>query len=245
MTSEILVTIPNFEKYNPRKDVKSSSWFRMENDFFLDPDIFGLNLQEKIVYIYLITQASKSNGKQFKLNISLCASVLSIKISDFEESLKKLNDINKITFTNADERARTRTCLRTDERTDVRYHADEREKEKTKLNYTPHDFEADFNAYKPPTYPVQTLSGASCREFIETVKKYPDRETWLKVLKLAFESYFVEQGRKVKISKIVNEEIFTKILNGEYTDEKTGYKSKYEKSDEEQLQEIINQAMGI
>lgn len=225
MNNQIFVLLPNFEKYNQRRDVKSSSWFRMENDFFLDPDIHALNSNEKIVYIYLITQASKSNGKQFKLSISLCASVLSIKISDFQECLEKLNEIKKISLTYVDDRERSQTCLRTDERTDVRSYELEREKEKVEINYTPHHFESDFNELKPKNYKPQTLSGNSYRDFLETVKKYPYRETWLKVIKLAFDSYFVEKGHKVKISMLVKEDYFTKILNEEYLNE--SYKPKF------------------
>lgn len=60
---DLVVTIQNFEKYNPRSDVKVSSWFRLEHSIFSDPKIYSLAPDEFRTWIYLLCEASKSNPR--------------------------------------------------------------------------------------------------------------------------------------------------------------------------------------
>lgn len=56
-----IIEILNWEKYNPRKDVKEPSWFRMNHGFFDNHEFFEFTAEEKLVWIYLLCQASKKN----------------------------------------------------------------------------------------------------------------------------------------------------------------------------------------
>lgn len=55
----IIVRINNFEKFNPRKDVKRNSWVRFEIDFFDDPNFYDLTNEEKLTWIYILCYVAK------------------------------------------------------------------------------------------------------------------------------------------------------------------------------------------
>ena len=60
--AKIKITILNWEKYNPRNDVKNGSWIRLEIDVCTGPSLFGLSIIERAVWIFLLTQCAKDRG---------------------------------------------------------------------------------------------------------------------------------------------------------------------------------------
>jgi hypothetical protein len=61
----INVTILNWEKYNPRKDLKRPTWFAFSNDLLDHPDFADFTPGEFHAVIYLFSQASKRNSENF------------------------------------------------------------------------------------------------------------------------------------------------------------------------------------
>lgn len=55
------ITITNWDKYNPKRDQKSYSWFRLNNNWYLDPKIITLTASEKFLFLALLCHASGSN----------------------------------------------------------------------------------------------------------------------------------------------------------------------------------------
>jgi hypothetical protein len=64
----LTVEIANWDKYNPRSDVKSSSWFRMDNNFFSDPDFYGHSLTTKATWLQILACASAKLSSIVKIN---------------------------------------------------------------------------------------------------------------------------------------------------------------------------------
>src|ERR1035437_8610886 len=64
---ELRISILNWEKYNGRSDVKNPSWFRFQNNFFTDNKVSNLNDQEKIVFVWLLCEASSNGNDLFYL----------------------------------------------------------------------------------------------------------------------------------------------------------------------------------
>lgn len=93
----IEIEIKNWAKYNPRSDVKSCSWFRMSNDFFLDPDFYGCSLATRIIWIYTLSVASKKMSDTVRINTSMLSDSLKIPMSDIEKSIKELEKTGSIT----------------------------------------------------------------------------------------------------------------------------------------------------
>lgn len=57
----VRIKVINFDKYNPRKDVKSSSWFRLNNNFLVDSKIFSLQNDAKVTLISILGETSCKN----------------------------------------------------------------------------------------------------------------------------------------------------------------------------------------
>lgn len=86
--------IANWDKYNPRSDVKSSSWFRMDNDFFLDPDFYGTTLGLKFTWLIILSTASKKVSGLIKINSKQIADALSVPDSEIEECITQISRIS-------------------------------------------------------------------------------------------------------------------------------------------------------
>jgi len=52
----------NWEKYNPRKDIKFPKYIMLSNQLFADPKIFDLAQDEFITFVYLLCETSKANN---------------------------------------------------------------------------------------------------------------------------------------------------------------------------------------
>jgi len=92
----MIVKIKNWDKFNPRKDVKSASWFRMENDFLTDPDIYGQSMPVKLVWIHILSQASKKNCETVKLNILMAAGEVGCDETEVGKAVDYLTSINSL-----------------------------------------------------------------------------------------------------------------------------------------------------
>lgn len=110
------VTIANWEKYNPRKDIKHPSWFSLPNRILEDPDLFDLEPIEFKALIYLISQASQKNTPEITVNFRHAERVCLIREKDMVRAVQKLSDIGSVQICSGDERTRTESeRVRTDD----------------------------------------------------------------------------------------------------------------------------------
>lgn len=86
------ISIDNFKKYNPRSDQKTSSWFRLENNFLLDPIIQELNAVETFVYIYCLGQISSKKGESAKINSKFASIICKCTESEFLAAISSLEE---------------------------------------------------------------------------------------------------------------------------------------------------------
>lgn len=77
---------------NPRKDVKSTSWFRFQNKFFFDPDFCDLPLDQKWVFPFLCSLASENMSEEFEVSPTLASKILNIEIEAFHAAIKHLQE---------------------------------------------------------------------------------------------------------------------------------------------------------
>jgi hypothetical protein len=97
--------IKNWKKHNPRADVKTCSWFKMSNDYFTDPEFYGVSIIGKILWIYLLSQASKKVSPVIKINTLQVANTLQISIEEIDYSLLELfktGSLNEVNSTRSD-----------------------------------------------------------------------------------------------------------------------------------------------
>lgn len=84
------ITIPNWEKYNPRADRVNYSWLRFQNRFFEDPLIFALSAEQKVIFIYCLCEAAKINKPDAIINTEMAAGFLGIPAKRIYEHLQVL-----------------------------------------------------------------------------------------------------------------------------------------------------------
>lgn len=98
MSNVISVKIPNWSKFNPRSDRANYTWFRLENNFFSDQELFGLGAIDKLVLLFVLCEASKKNKDSLKLNLDYVSANLRLPVEAIHASLLALKEIEAIKF---------------------------------------------------------------------------------------------------------------------------------------------------
>lgn len=116
------VEILNWEKYNPRGDVKRPSWFRFENRLVESSEFFDIPGEQFKALIYLLSQASQKNSGVVTIDLSHALRVSCIKDRDFLGLLKKLQAIQMVLVsdTRTSRERNEDVSLRTDETDETR-----------------------------------------------------------------------------------------------------------------------------
>ena len=156
------VTIINWKKYNPRTDVKHSSWFRLEQILFEDSDLYGLKLEEMGAWIYLLCQASKKNNETFAINFEHAKIVGRLSEKVLKSTISKLKAIDKIRYVDVTCASVDVTCAGpTNERTN-----------ETRRTNSDFDFEKVYEGY--PRKEGKTDGMKKCHSDIKSQIEYED-----------------------------------------------------------------------
>lgn len=89
----IIVTISNWDKYNPRKDYKRPWWFAMSNRLLEDPDFYSFSDAEIRAWIYILSQASQRASKEIRVHFDHASRVCNVKTQALKSAVKKLEKI--------------------------------------------------------------------------------------------------------------------------------------------------------
>jgi hypothetical protein len=84
---DYILSVKNWDKYNPRKDTKHHSWFKFYNDMFLNPKVNKMDSDTKVVFFVILCLASQKKNK-----IHTSAHILSLL------SGVKVEKVDKIVF---------------------------------------------------------------------------------------------------------------------------------------------------
>ena len=88
---EILtIEILEWERYNPKRDQKSYTWLRLDNGIVYDPELFGLDADQKFCWIAMLCQASKKNDKTITINLSQISDATKVSIVKISKLLEFL-----------------------------------------------------------------------------------------------------------------------------------------------------------
>lgn len=150
----IKIKVLDWEKFNPRKDIKSSSWFRLENNFFTNPKFFKLSHEQKLVWLFILCQASQKQSHEILICPDLTSALVRIDAEEVAYTILRLAELNQIeiledsrdadvTHPYVRKKLATRSgYLRTDGRTDG-------------TNETRRTDELSCSEQKSPPHPVQ------------------------------------------------------------------------------------------
>lgn len=126
------IRICKWDKYNPRPrgDVKSSSWFRLENEWITDPDFYDYDCGQKLIWIWLCSEASKKMRGEVKINPRQIADALHLAVELVADTIRTFETAGFVEILDpAADSQRTRSELAADPpRTSGEYVADSPEK---------------------------------------------------------------------------------------------------------------------
>ena len=165
----MIITVVNWTKYNPRTDVKSSSWLRLEHDLFEDSDLYGLRCEEMGVWLYLLCQASKKNNETFTINFDHAKIVGRISEKVLKSTISKLKALGKIRY----EHVTNKHVDVTDQHVDVTSTCStDGRNERTKRTNSDFDFEKVYGEY--PRKEGKTDGMKKCHSDIKSQIEYED-----------------------------------------------------------------------
>lgn len=102
MASQIYqITILNWSKHNPRKDVKRPSWFAFDNRMIEDADFFDFNHAEFKAWIYILSRASQKQIGEVACDARHAEKVCNISEVDFASAIQKLKSLSMIEVSSA------------------------------------------------------------------------------------------------------------------------------------------------
>lgn len=87
------IKIVNWNKFNPRSDRSISIWFRFENNFFEDQKLWDLTDSQRLLFIFLLCEASKKQSETIKISVSFIAHFRKKTIAQILEELKVLENL--------------------------------------------------------------------------------------------------------------------------------------------------------
>lgn len=113
------ITIKNFDRYNPRKDLKSMPWCRLENNFYDLEDFYDLDVYARWLFIFLLCQAAQKVSGTIEIDKNYMIFKSKLTEKQLDSALSSLEDKSVILLeTNEHERTRSDSCL-TNERTNI------------------------------------------------------------------------------------------------------------------------------
>jgi hypothetical protein len=88
----IILKFQNWEQYNKRaKEYKNPVWFSFQNDFAINRNFFDFSDQNRLIFIYLLCEASRSNESgTLEIEVDHFAYITRQKQKDIVETINKL-----------------------------------------------------------------------------------------------------------------------------------------------------------
>ena len=92
----IIIEVINWEKYNPRNDLKSMNWFRLENKLPEHPAFFELSTNGKWFFVWLMCQCAKNMSGEINLKMSYCTHFSGVSEKEIIKSLQIFHEYDLI-----------------------------------------------------------------------------------------------------------------------------------------------------
>lgn len=93
------VEVINWEKYNPRGDSKRPHWFRLENTLATGVGFFGLDCEQKWLWVFILSLVSQANGRPITWNCAYAQQLTGIKPKKQEETLEIFEKLVRLRVT--------------------------------------------------------------------------------------------------------------------------------------------------
>ena len=88
----VRINILNWDKFNPKRDQKTYTWLRLQNDIATDNDLYGLSAEQKWVWVVILCEASKQNRGDIEFDVDWLAEIARVKKGQIESLLRFLEE---------------------------------------------------------------------------------------------------------------------------------------------------------
>lgn len=240
--SKITLTVNNWDKYNPRKDIKNPSWFAFSNRMIEDEDIFELSGVEFKAWVYVLSKASQKNSDTVEIDSKHFSRICGAPIDSMTTMLVKMS--NNITVHVRDESVRICTGSSLTQNVDVTRQTDKQtgqdKQDKTEQecvvvtdSVTPRPDKIDliFNQFNELAkshgmHKIKILNTDRKKRLTKAVKQVgDDLEIWHKIFIVAGSKGFVgKDGREWKpdFDYIFRNENYVKFSESDYPKKSIG-----------------------
>ena len=224
------IKIKNWEKYQPRKDIKSQSWFRLNNDLFYDPKICELDHEGLITLLYLFCEASRTN-QNGELFLSRIHSRIHSRLQDrdLNRSIKKLQELQIIEQPTLRGRYADVTQMCSTIQYKTEQDTADREKHVSGRAKALPPLASFWNENCGNLPKVKACGKDRTRKAELRLKEKPDLQYWAQVISILKASDFCngknERGWRADFDFLLREETANKALEGKYENRKQDNRS--------------------
>lgn len=92
----IEIEVINWDKFNPRTDSKKPTWFRFENDLATGPTFYGLDSEQKWLWVIILSLVSQKNGQAIKWNYRYVESISGISKDKQDKSMNIFEEFSRL-----------------------------------------------------------------------------------------------------------------------------------------------------
>jgi uncharacterized protein YeaC (DUF1315 family) len=133
LESILQLEILNWDKFCPRKDLKATTWLRLQNNLLENPDFFDFDHSELMFWVYALSCASKKQTPEVRINVSHAVKIGRFQKETILSAIEKLESLQCVRIVSGVKHADVTHTLRgqhtTNERTDT--YADVTERNET------------------------------------------------------------------------------------------------------------------
>lgn len=149
----ITITVLNWQKWQPRSDIKRPTWFAMANDLLDHPDFVDFSPMHFHALIYIFSQASRRGKETFDIVVAH-AKQRNITEKVLNETIEKLERIQCVRVEGdlayarvRDPNADVQNPFATDRQTDITNKTDRHNKHRDRPGSDAFDFESVYEKY--------------------------------------------------------------------------------------------------
>lgn len=224
-TQSRVIEIINWKKFNPRTDVKHSTWFRLQHTLAFDPEWSHFNGEEKWVWVFLMSTASLKNRAHVEMSDEIIAATAKVSIENVRSAIQKLTEKGCIKMRNVRGTRSLRGRSPTDGRTDETDGRNETDSTAPRSGAT--QLVEIWNAHCGKLPKVRGAKGKRGKAAEARWLDHPEAEYWIAVVQRMAKSKFCRgelnqpgphESWKADFDFFIRPDTADKVLEGKYDD---------------------------
>lgn len=225
----MVIEIVNWDKHNPKRDQKSYSWLKLSNDISTDPDLYGIDAEQKFVWITILCQASKKMTGTLTLNLEQISDVTKVSVKKIHALLTFLQ-LKPIIVVHATTRGRDHDNARSCDSsvTTPTKRREENEEKRTEEGESTETQRANalpplaqiWNEHSGTLAKVTGVSTERRRKAEARWREKPEEDYWAQVVQKLTQSAFCtgdnQRGWRANFDFLIKPDTHLRVLEGQY-----------------------------